>query len=134
MCENKLKDCYLALSQYYGRTLQYVKNQTPDICLYALKRDGLVLEFVTIEQTIDMCLVAVVNNPFALEFVKNKTTEICLTAVCINGLAIRFLTEQEQTPEICMAAVKSTGSAIHFVINQTRELCLLASRKIWSLY
>jgi hypothetical protein len=48
--------------------LQYVKEQTPEICLEAVKRDGSTLRYVK-EQTPEICLEAVKEEGNALQFV-----------------------------------------------------------------
>jgi hypothetical protein len=57
-----------------------LKNKTPEICLEAVKQNGLALEFVK-EQTPEICLEAVKQDGLALEFVKERTPEICIEAV-----------------------------------------------------
>ena len=56
--------------------LEYVKEQTPEICLEAVRRNGRVLRYVK-EQTSEICLEAVKQNGYALNFVKEQTPEIC---------------------------------------------------------
>ena len=51
-----------------GYVLQFVKEQTPEICMAAVKQYGQALRFVK-EQTPKVCLVAVQNNGWALQFV-----------------------------------------------------------------
>ena len=51
-----------------GYALQYVKDQTPDICLKAVEVDGDALRYVK-DQTPDICLKAVERNGYALRFV-----------------------------------------------------------------
>ena len=62
----------------------YVKAQTPEICLVAVRQDGMNLKFVN-EQTPEICLAAVQQNGDVIVFVKEQTPEICLTAIRQNG-------------------------------------------------
>lgn len=55
-----------------GYALQYVKEQTSEICLEAVRQDGLALEFVW-EQTEEICLAAVNRTPNAIICVKDKS-------------------------------------------------------------
>ena len=48
--------------------LQFVHNQTEEICLEAVRNDGLALQYVN-HQTKEICLAAVRNNPNALKYV-----------------------------------------------------------------
>lgn len=106
-----------------GDLLQFIKNQTDEICLAAVRNNGRALQYVT-NQTNEICLAAVQETGFALQYVKNQTWEICLAAVQETGFALQYVTNQ--TDEICLAAVKRYGSALSYVKNQTREICLAA--------
>lgn len=54
------------------------------------------------EQTPEVCLAAVRQNGQALKFVKEQTPEICLAAVQRDSHALIYV--KEETPEICLAA------------------------------
>ncbi len=63
------------------------------------------------------------ENGLALEFVINQTEEICKLAVKKDGLALEFV--KNQTDEICKLAVKKDGEALHLIYkNQTYKLRL----------
>ena len=53
-----------------GYALQYVKEQTYELCLAAVKQEGRALHFVK-EQTYELCLEAVKQNGWAFQFVKD---------------------------------------------------------------
>lgn len=106
-----------------GIALEYVKEQTPELCLIAVKQNGYALMSVK-EQTPELCLAAVRQNGYALEYVKEQTPEICLAAVKQNGLALKYA--RFQTPEICLAAVTRNSYALEYARIQTPELCLEA--------
>ena len=57
--------------------LTIIKHQSPELCLAAVKQDGIALKYVK-EQTPEICLAAVKQNGFALKYVKKQTPEICL--------------------------------------------------------
>jgi hypothetical protein len=111
-----------------GLTLRYIENQTPEICLAAVRYNGCLLEFVK-EQTREICMTAVHKDPYALQFVKNQTDAICMVAVCRNGYTLRYV--RKQTYELCEAAVHQTWMALRWVKEQTPELCLIAVRQCW---
>jgi len=83
----------MAAVKQNGYSLQYVKEQTPEICMAAVKQDG-----------------------DSLRYVKEQTPEICMAAVKQNGDSLRYV--KEQTPEICMAAVKQDGDSLQYVKEQ----------------
>nr|QBK87155.1 MAG: protein of unknown function DUF4116 [Marseillevirus LCMAC201] len=63
-----------------GWALQFVKEQTSEICIAAVQYDGRALEYVE-EQTTEICMAAVKKNGWALQLVKEQTSEICIAAV-----------------------------------------------------
>ena len=88
------------------------KNLSGKEALKAVKRNGYALQFVN-EQTPEICLEAVKQYGNALGYVINQTSEICLEAVKQDGYALRFVINQ--TPEICLEAVKEDGDALQYV-------------------
>jgi hypothetical protein len=57
----------LAAVNQDGLSLQYVKEQTHELCLAAVKQNGLALHFVK-EQTHEICLASVKNSGYVLLF------------------------------------------------------------------
>lgn len=136
--------------------LQFVKEQTPEMCLAAVKKTGEVLRYVK-EKTYEICLEAVKNNWHALRDVPKefRTPELCMICIKQNGYAIQYMDEEKtldmclaavqqngnalkfssfQTPEICLAAIQQKGKSLKYVYNQTPELCLAAiTNDIFSL-
>ena len=82
----------MVIDQHCGDVLLYVKEQTPEICLKAVKQNGLALYFVK-EQTPEICLAAVKQNGYAVEFVEKQTYEICEAAVNQNCWAADYLND-----------------------------------------
>jgi hypothetical protein len=66
---NDSKFCLTAVHQSNRVILQFVKKQTPKICLAAVRQDGLALQFVK-DQTPEICLAAVRQDEDALQYVK----------------------------------------------------------------
>jgi len=87
--------------------------------LERVRLDGMQLEFVT-EQTDEICMQAILQNPYALQFVKNQTPEMCLEAVRIDGDTLEYV--KNQTHEICLEAVRQCSYALEFVIDQTDDI------------
>ena len=50
-----------------GHMLQYIKNQTPEICLTAIQQNGYAITFVK-KQTPEMCLAAVKKKWFCIKW------------------------------------------------------------------
>nr|QBK87597.1 MAG: protein of unknown function DUF4116 [Marseillevirus LCMAC201] len=118
------EEVFEIIQQYGGgEVLKYVKEQTEEICLAAVKVNGLALKYVKV-QTEEICLAAVQEYGRALESVKEQTSEICLAAVQRYGWALEFV--KVQTPEICLAAVQQHRRALQYVKEQTPEICMAA--------
>lgn len=113
-----------------GWDLQLVKEQTPEICLAAM-RNCYAFEYVK-EQTPEICLAAVKVNGLILEHIKEQTPEICLAAVHQNGLLLRYV--KEQTPEICLLAVEQNRFALKDVQEQFKYLFEDKSNKTKFIY
>lgn len=118
-----------------GSKLEYVKNQTEELCKLAVQNDGYALEFVK-NQTYDICKLAVLDYGRAIIHVKKEflTFELCKLAVANNGHtlediksnAISELFTENELYELCKIAVQHNGLALYYVDNQTEELCKLA--------
>ena len=136
---NNLEFCKLAV-QENGFALQFVKEQTDEICLtieaklqsklkasllskLAVQQNGIALQYVK-EQTEEICKLAVQQDGYALTYVKDQTEEICKFAVQQDGYALQYV--KEQTDEICKLAVQKNGPALQYVKEQTEEICKLA--------
>ena len=73
------------LDSYNYWALSYIKYQTPEACIKALKKNGYSLQFIK-EQTRELCLIAVKQSGFTLHYVKEQTPEICLATVNQDGI------------------------------------------------
>lgn len=89
--------------------LKDIEEQTEEICLIAVKQDGLALEYVK-EQTEEICLEAVRQNGCALPYVKKQTKDICLEAVRQNSYAIQYVNYKHYNRTIFWEAVKKDKS------------------------
>ncbi|EQF29612.1 hypothetical protein QEW_4659 [Clostridioides difficile CD160] len=79
--------------------LKHVKEQTLEMCLEAVIQDGRALEYVK-EQTPEICLAAVMQDGRALEYVKKQTIKICVEALKQNRHAIRYVKDKEKYLDI----------------------------------
>ena len=72
--------------------------------LQEVKQDGLALEFVK-EQTHELCLVAVQQDGQALEIVKKQTPELCLAALLNKCDQLNTLSKAKRESEIKIKCV-----------------------------
>ncbi|HBG8470868.1 TPA: DUF4116 domain-containing protein [Clostridioides difficile] len=106
-----------------GELLKYVKKQTEEICLLAVRENPWALIHVK-RQTERICIEAVKQWGTILQFVKKQTPKICLEAVKQNSFALYYV--KKQFEEVCIEAVKQDGDALKYIKKQTKELCLRA--------
>ena len=124
----------------------YVKHQTEELCIEAIKGDGEAIKYVK-DQTEAICLEAVKENGKAIRFIYNKSNPIYFEAVkdmrslkyikdqirkipeCVkyNGLALKYI--EDQTETICLDAVKDFGLALEYVKHQTEVICIEAVKQ-----
>ena len=84
-------------------SLMMMKYPTKNVCLEALKQNGLALRYIE-NQDEEISLVAVRQNSDALVFVKEQTEKVCLLAVSKQPYCIRDV--RVQTEAICVEAFK----------------------------
>lgn len=99
-----------------------------------LKKDGLLLrEIPKKQQTKEICLLAIKQNPLALQFASKKclNSEICLEAVKIDGRAFRYIPLQLITKEMCELAVEADPELLNNIPDDfvTPEICMIAIKK-----
>jgi hypothetical protein len=113
-----------------NNTFYYVQlcneEQTEEICLEAVKHNGLLLRYVK-EQTKEICLEAVKEDERALQIVEEQTEEICLESVKKNGGSLQFV--KKQTEQICLEAIKQNVNSLQFVKEKTEQICLEFDKK-----
>lgn len=68
------------------------------------------------EQTPEMCLMAMVNEPFAFHYTHDKTPELCKAAVALWCENLKRV--GEQTPELCFIAAWYDLKAIDYIKDQ----------------
>jgi len=119
--------CRYAIKLSDGNALKYVTNQTDELCRYAIQlSDGKALKYVT-NQTDELCKYAIDNSvcgmQYIFEFVRNQTDELCRYAIdkSDDGYYLNFV--KHQSDELCKYAIdKSNGYAINFIKNPTDEM------------
>lgn len=122
------KDC--------GNLIQFMP-QTPKICLATVKQHGDAIEYVK-NQTIDLCLEALNQSLSSIMSIKDELLPEVIKCykeahpinfvekLVENGLYLAFIDEDIQTLEMCMTAVYNNGQALKFVKNKTIEICKAA--------
>lgn len=120
-----------------GLLLEYIKEQTEELCILAVKNDCYAFRYVEERfQTDYICKLAIGQNYKNLLYVKNMTNEIKRYSVNCCGYAIQFIDKPDIEPktmfhvELCNMAVCNTGRAITHIKDksiETLKLSLLTS-------
>jgi hypothetical protein len=133
----------LAYVHEYAPALQFVKEQTEEICIAALTGYTADEAFEYIKEfTPRMYLEAVKHFGSHIQFVKKHTPkfwnkplpdgtlisykDICLEAVKQNGNALQYISGEDQTYEICLEAIRKNGEMLEFVKDPTPLMCVEA--------
>ena len=109
--ENKFKSDKLILNEIFSLTNLHLFSDNNFIRL-AIRQNGCALQYIK-EQTEEICKLAVQQHGSALQFVKKQTEEICKLAVQRDSRALQFV--KKQTEEICKLAVQQNVCASQYV-------------------
>ena len=102
-----------------GLALKYVHNKTPEVCLEAVKQDGWAFMYVE-KKTPEICLEAVKQNAQMLQYVAEKTPTMCLEAVKQNGTSLEYVPKEMQTLPMALAALRQNIDCRSFLADQFR--------------
>lgn len=109
-------DIALAMVCNYPYSIRDVR-QTEELCLSAVRKDGMTLEFIR-AKTRSVCLEAIVQCPWALKFVPTDAefySELAELAVKIDGDTIKLVDKKWQTEEMCRHAIFHNPRNIEYV-------------------
>lgn len=97
-------------------------EQTPEICRYAIKKNGFALQLIN-KQTEQLCILAVQRDCDAFQYVKEEfqTPYICKLAVGQNYNNLKYV--KNISNELALYAVKCCGYSIQYINNPTLEIC-----------
>lgn len=110
--------------------LSFITVQTQQICMLAVERDGMALEFVDKKyKSYDILKTAFSQNGLSIkhyhENIQSKESiELAKIAIQNNPASILYI--KPQTYELSMLAVTKDGKMIKHIINPTPELCKIA--------
>lgn len=151
---NTINNLYKLAVEQSCNAIRYVKYQTEDICMIALKKSkSMIVHILPINRTYnicmyaseckdpyilkyipenildyDMCVNAIKNNGFSISCVpqKFKTFELIEIAITENPYVIKELSEAEQLPHMIKNVVENKGDCLQYVINKTENICMSA--------
>jgi len=123
------------LEHKYGKNelssqIQNVYEQTEEMCLHVVKKDGLLLKHIK-NQTDNIKRTALENNSHAFKYIHEQSYDDCTQAFSKNGLLLKLLHEKHfYTIKILKQAVEQNGMALKYIPfkYQTPEVCLTAIR------
>jgi len=115
-CDKQYWQQYRSTESMY---IEYInkENQTPEMCIEAIKQNALSLKNVKINQTLEICLIAIEQNYLVSTYITQQTPEILIKIIEQNYRYLKHIFKQ--TPIMCMEAIKQNGWALRYVIDQT---------------
>lgn len=127
-----------------GLLLQYVIEQTDELCMDAIRNNNLALKYIK-NPSLKMCMFALLNGnrcniikilckqdeniiyeilrkkPDEIKSVTNQTKMMATLVLSKNGLLLEFIHNQILDEELCNIAVQNNGLAIRFVPEKFRS-------------
>jgi len=91
-----------------------------------LKKNGMLLKYI-LEQTEELCLIAVKQNSNAIIHVKKPTEAIMLATVKQNGMAIKYI--KDPSDKICEIALIQNPLVLQYIKYQTIKMIKIACKK-----
>ena len=126
--EDQSEEMCLEAVKINGLSLYYAKVKTPAIYAAAIKENPHALNFIE-DQTEDLCRLAIQEDGLSIQFVDKKTPSLCLTAVQQNGSALSHIPKELWTDELCMEAITQDPTILQLIDNQTEAMCIVAVSK-----
>lgn len=124
----RVRDLSVKQSPY---SIKYICDQTEDICLKAIRKNGFVLDYIKEEnRTEAVCWEAVRRRGISICHVPERfvTREMEWLAIeNSNGWAIMFV--RDPTEAMCIAAVQLDGRVIKEIKDPTESMCIAAVRQ-----
>jgi hypothetical protein len=136
--ENQTKELAITAIQNCPKALKYVSlslnpSDLNDVRLFAMRTNGLCLQFIPHpDQTYMTCHAAINNNGMAIEFMNPDILNADLLrnmAVKKNGLCLNYIGDEYKSYGICSEAIKNNGLALAYIpecFKSSIELCLMA--------
>jgi hypothetical protein len=127
-------------TQYKNLILQYINKpfilkyieQTDELCKLALSKccDG--IRYIK-NLTEELCIIAINSNCCAFAHIPGdmKTVEICKLAISNGGMMLKYVPDGVKTPELCILAVSQNGMSLQYVPIDIRDenICKIAFRQ-----
>lgn len=90
---------------------KYVINKTYDMSKYVVEQDGYMLyEVPELQQTLEICKIALTQNYKSLAYVINQTDEICSFAININKGAVRYIKDKTKVAGYVLKYICATNN------------------------
>ena len=124
------EECFSAVSRFPILIFNDQFQKSERISLVAVTKNPLLLEYVR-NQTHEICKRAVTVNGLSLQYVIDKTDDICLKALRQNGLSLKYI--KDPTEEMCITAVTQNPNAINYIKDPSDEVRTKASEMLYKL-
>lgn len=117
-------ELYIYACGKYGKSLRYILKiyHTYNLLKNAVECTPSSIKYI--EQTKELCELAIMKDPMCIKYVSDKTEELCIMAVKNRSYSFKFIGDLYES--VTIYALQDDGDLIKFVNNQTIELCKLA--------
>lgn len=115
---------YIAAIKQNGELIQYIENQTEEMCFESVKQDPYNIRFV-IKKTEELCLFAVKSCGFCLKYIDIQTKEMCVEAVKQHEFNLVYV--QDKNYDICNLAYEIYGPiSFQYIKDRKTKIYFLA--------
>jgi len=121
--------CYEAVKKV-GILIQFVPTNMHDkqLCVAAVTNDGLALKYIE-NQTKEICMLALKNKPISYKHIKNRTNELYeylleLDCTFIKEIQYYIKDDEDFLDKMQLYCVRKNGLLLKYLINPSYEMCL----------
>lgn len=122
------EETYLDIIRKNGMMIQYVKEQTEELCIEAIKQNWRSITLIK-HLTENICLEAVKQEPMAIEKIPNiyRSQLVCREALVRKPIIFSLLTDPNK--DLCYLAISLDGTNIRYIKNPTEEMSVMAVKQ-----
>ena len=112
--ENRVHELECMLVHQNGSNIQFIENQTPELCEIAIESDPMSIRFIQ-EQNIThrLCIKAIRLNPDCIQHIHIK--DMYGLAVSLKPSALQYIPEEHKDYIMCADAIHKDPMAIQYV-------------------
>jgi hypothetical protein len=112
--ENKIHELECMLVHQNGSNIQFVNNQTPELCEIAIESDPMSIRFIQEQnRTHRLCIKAIRLNPDCVQYIHSK--DMHELAVSLKGSTLQYIPDEHKDYIMCADAIHKNPMVIQYV-------------------